>query len=370
MRASLFSVKGGDTVQVMKTAESLQHLGVHVDTKLCSDKRLHYGDYDLIHFFNIRHPADMLFHIEQSKLPYLISTIYVNYARPPGRSRKGIKDGILNLFPSDAQEYIKTMGKSILNGENIVSGNYLWKGHKRSVKWILSNAAMLLPNSNNEYQRLLIAYQVEKKYSVIPNGADTALFNFGNGESRLKENNMVLCVARIELIKNQLNLIKALNGTSMQLYCIGDPAPNHQAYYNECKRIAGSNIHFLNAMPQEDLVTYYRKAKVHVLPSWFETTGLASIEALYCGCNIVVTNYGDTSEYFDPANCFFCDPGSTGSIRNAVVKAAAMDVSTEYIESVRLKYNWQLAAEKTLIAYKQVTGNQRSITDNKQKAIG
>jgi len=365
-RGSLFSVRGGDTVQVTKTAEALQQSGVTVDIRLCNEKKIDYSGYDLIHFFNIRHPADMLFHIEKSKLPYVISTIYVNYAKPPNRKSSGLKDGILNLFGSDAQEYIKTMGKSILNGEKIVSGNYVWKGHKRSVRWILSNAAWLLPNSENEYKRLLNAYQIEKKYSVIPNGADTSLFNYNSDELRMKDSNMVLCVARIELLKNQLSLIKALNGTDFQLYCIGDPAPNHMAYYNECKRIAKENIHFLNAMPQEELVNYYRRAKVHVLPSWFETTGLSSLEALYCGCNIVVTNYGDTVEYYDPATCFYCDPGSIESIREAVQKAAISETQTAYVESVSARYNWQQAAEKTLKAYKQVIGNMEVAISNKQ----
>ena len=364
-RTSLFRVRGGDTVQVTKTAEALQRSGVYVDVRLCDEKNINYSDYDLIHFFNIRHPADMLFHIEKSKLPYVISTIYVDYARPGSRKSSGVKDGILNLFSSDGQEYIKTLGKSIFNGEKIMSGNYLWKGHKRSVQRILSNAAWLLPNSESEYKRLLSAYRVEKKYSVIPNGADTSLFKYQKEELAMKDSLMVLCVARVELLKNQLNLIRALNGSVFQLYLIGDPAPNHKGYYNECKRISKSNIHFIDAMPQEELIKYYKKAKVHVLPSWFETTGLSSLEALYCGCNIVVTNYGDTADYYDPAACFFCDPGSADSIRDAVEKAAAVETNTKYVEAVSAQYNWEKAAEKTLMAYQQMmrTNRQQAISN-------
>ncbi len=351
-RASLHSVKGGDTVQLTKTAEALQQAGVIVDSRPCNDKHIDYANYQLIHFFNIRHPADMLFHIRQSKLPYVISTIYVDYAKPRERRTRGVKDRVLNMFSTHAQEYIKTVSKSIVNGEKIISGNYIWKGHKNSVQWILQHAAMLLPNSENEYKRLMSAYGIEKRYSVIPNGADLQLFN-NNGLVK-RQANMVLCVARIELIKNQLNLIMALNDSPLELYLIGDPAPNHIAYYNECKRMAKANIHFLNAMPQEELVNYYRKARVHVLPSWFETTGLASLEALYCGCNIVVTKYGDTADYFDPQHCFYCEPGDIDSIRNAVEMAAAHEPDINYANSISSKYNWQQAATKTLEAYQQV----------------
>ncbi len=363
-RASLFTVRGGDSIQVLKTAETLQKSGVSIDIKLCNEKITDYSKYDLIHFFNITHPADMMLHIKKSNLPYVVSTIYVDYANPRTRKSKGLRDHILNLFNSNAQEYIKTMGKSILKGEKIISANYIWMGHKRSVKWVLQNASIILPNSESEYKRLFSAYGIEKKYFVIPNGADVETFNYKTEDISLKDRNMVLCVARIEQRKNQLNLIKALNNTPFQVFLLGNPAPNHISYYNECKKISGPNIHFIKAIPQEELAKYYTQAKVHVLPSWFETTGLSSLEALYSGCNIVLTKYGDTKDYFDPKYCFYCDPASVSSIREAVKKAADADLNTEYIDTVRLKYNWKKAAEKTLIAYRQLTLNTAKGTVN------
>lgn len=352
-RASLFTIKGGDTIQIQKTAEALQKLGAIIDIKLSNEKNIDYRKYSLIHFFNIIRPADMLLHIKKSNLPYVISTIYVDYANPAAQKTKGVRDGALNLFTSDTQEYIKTIGKSILQREKIISGNYIWKGHKASVKWALKNAAELLPNSESEYKRLLASYGIEKKYTVIPNAADVEIFNYKKEDIQAKDRNMILCVARIELRKNQLNLIKALNDTNFQLYLIGNPAPNHIAYYKECKKISKPNVHFIDAVTQHELVHYYKKAKVHVLPSWFETTGLASLEALFCGCNIVVTKYGDTRDYFDANDFIYCDPGSVASIREAVVKAAGHEISAKHIDNAMGRYTWQNAAEKTFSVYKK-----------------
>jgi len=350
-RASLFTIKGGDSIQILKTAESLQKAGIDVDIRLCNEQ-IDYSRYALIHFFNIR-PADMMLHIKQSNLPYVISTIYVDYAKPVKQQTKGIRDFVLNLFSSDAQEYIKTVAKAVLQRQKIISRNYIFMGHKRSVRWTLKHAAELLPNSESEYKRLLVSYGIEKNYSVIPNAADINIFNYNQEDISMKDPNMVLCVARIELRKNQLNLIKALNDTAFQLYIIGDPAPNHMGYYNECKKMSRPNIHFINALTQQELVQYYKMAKVHVLPSWFETTGLASLEALFCGCNIVVTAYGDTRDYFDTKDFFYCDPGSVTSIKEAVEKAAAHTINTKHIDNAMAKYNWQRTAEKTLSAYKK-----------------
>ncbi|MGC4059024.1 MAG: hypothetical protein QM743_13050 [Chitinophagaceae bacterium] len=56
---------------------------------------------------------------------------------------------------------------------------------------------------------------------------------------------MVMCVARIEGRKNQLNVIRALKGTDFQLYIVGKAAPNHQKYLEQCRQEAGPNVHFI-----------------------------------------------------------------------------------------------------------------------------
>ena len=60
-----------------------------------------------------------------------------------------------------------------------------------------------------------------------------------------KDDKLILCVARIEGIKNQLNLIRALSGTNFHLLIIGSHSKNHKSYYEQCKAEAGSNIEFL-----------------------------------------------------------------------------------------------------------------------------
>ena len=119
-----------------------------------------------------------------------------------------------------------------------------------------------------------------------------------NNSKYKKFENSILCVGQITPVKNHLNLIQALNGTKYNVYIIGSPTLNATYYYNKCLEIASDNIHFISKLKQEELSVIYSKAKVHVLASWFETTGLVSLEASYLGCNIVITNKGDQMEYF------------------------------------------------------------------------
>ena len=110
---------------------------------------------------------------------------------------------------------------------------------------------------------------------------------------------------------------------------------------------------FIEHLPQAGLIKYYRQAKVHALPSWFETTGLSSLEAAAMGCNVVISDKGDTKEYFEE-KAFYCDPRSPESIYDAVEKASGHPYNDLLRKKIIASYTWQQAAIQTLIAYKQV----------------
>lgn len=355
-RASLFTNQGGDTIQVMQTAKWLRKIGVEVDIRLCNEK-IPYKNYDLLHFFNMIRPADILYHIRKSGRPYVISTIFVDYHEYDQSVRKGLSGFIFRVLPSGLTEYLKVIARYFANGEKIVSPEYIFLGHYRSMKKIISNAVLLLPNSEHEYKRLSKQFGISKPYRVIPNAIDQTIFN-GFTENQ-KEQKTVVCVGRLEGLKNQINLIRALNHTAYRLYLIGAASANQSKYYAQCRRVSASNIFFVDTIPQQELVDYYRRARVHVLPSWFETTGLSSLEAAAMGCNIVVSDKGDVRDYFGDL-AFYCDPGSPDSIREAIDQAANAPLRQALSDKVRKEFTWEVAAEKTAAAYRDVLSNNKS----------
>jgi glycosyltransferase involved in cell wall biosynthesis len=347
-RSTLLTATGGDTIQVNKTVSQLTKYGVIAHIRLTNDP-IDYAEYDLLHFFNITRPADIYYHIRKARKPFVVSPILINYSQYDKLYRRTAARLLFRFTSTDCNEYLKTMARWLVKKDCLRTLSYIWRGQRRSINAIIRSSSLLLPNSIMEQEQLASRYY-DGDYKVIPNGIDPSLFTFDR--SIPKDPLMVLCVARIEGIKNQLNLIKALNGTPYKLILIGAPAPNQLAYYQACRSIAGPNISFIPHLPQEELLHWYQQAKVHVLPSWFETCGLASLEAGAMGCNIVITDKGYTREYFEDY-AFYCDPASPESIRHAVEKAANAPVPDQLRNKIIHNYTWQKAAEKTLAAYKQ-----------------
>lgn len=349
-RSSLFAAKGGDTIQMQETARHLKKWNVDVDIRL-TDEKINYDEYDLLHFFNLTRPADILFHIIKSTTPFVVTPLLIDYSEFDQHYRKGISGKIFQYLSPSQIEYFKSIARFIKGQEKIRSFSYLIKGYNYSIKYILVKAAMVLPNSEMEYQNLVWLYSLSPSFSIIPNGIDTDLFS--STVNQEKDPNLILSVARIEGLKNQLNLIKAVNNSRFQLFIIGNAAINQTDYYKKCKKIASPNIHFIDYLPQQELIQYYQKAKVHILPSWFETCGLSTLEAASLGCNVVITNRGYASEYCN-GHAFYCDPSSPVSIREAIEKASKDNGNKSFREKIFANYTWKNTAQKTFDAYKKI----------------
>ncbi|MES2688976.1 MAG: glycosyltransferase family 4 protein, partial [Bacteroidota bacterium] len=349
-RPNLFTEPGGDTTQLLSTAKYLEKLGVHVDFGITASG-IDYNRYDLIHFFNIIDPEDILGHLLKTGKPSVLSSIYVNYREFDKLYRTGLVGCLSRFLPYHTIEYLKTLLKFLLKGEKVSSYRYFLWGNKKSIRYILKRVGHILPNSESELGRLKKSFGKLPPATVVVNAIDRDIFFDRDKQPHVKEG--VLCVARIEGNKNQLNLIRAFRKLPYRLTIVGKASANQKKYYDQCRKEAGDNVLFIDQMSQNELVGYYRQAKVHVLPSWFETTGLSSLEAAAMGCNIVVTDKGDVKEYFG-AFAFYCDPADSNSIADAVTKAMEQATNPLLSEYVLNNYIWEKTATQTLAAYKKV----------------
>ena len=125
-------------------------------------------------------------------------------------------------------------------------------------------------------------------------------------------------------MKNQLNLVKALkNNPEIPIVFVGKNFGDK--YYHTLKKYAEKrgNVFIFDEIPHEKMAELYKKAKVHVLPSFIETTGLVTLEALINDVQIVTSDekYCPIQYYHFDEFGFQCNPYDIKSIKKAILEA-------------------------------------------------
>jgi len=367
-RPDAFDVFGGDSVQMMKTAEYLRKLGVQVDISL--DLAPNVREYDIVHLMNLTRVSfthAQLRNAKRQKKKVALSPVYWNtgnvislYAR----------ETVLELLrPSSLANLGKACLKS-LRSKMLLNEISELTYNKKLASTVLSETDCLLPNSIAEMQIIRHDFEEvfgarERKISVVPNGVDANVFLNASSKPFIDKHgvdNFVLNVGRFSYRKNQLSLIRALKGTGIPVVFIGESSTGtyyrikdtvDNLYYMKCKREADSSFRFLPSVPHDKLAGAYAASKAFVLPSLYETPGLSALEAALCGSNICVTVGGSTREYFSNL-VTYCNPYEPNSIRNAVLRAYEMPKTSTLREHVLRNFTWDKTAEATLEAYKNV----------------
>jgi D-inositol-3-phosphate glycosyltransferase len=142
------------------------------------------------------------------------------------------------------------------------------------------------------------------RISVVPCGVDTGQFTPGDKWTARQliglpaEDPVVLYVGRIERLKGIDLLVRAasLVESCFQLVILGGDAKDAERKHElvELARDLGvcQRIHFIDAVPHEELPLYYRAADVCVVPSYYESFGLVAVEAMACGVPVVASRVG------------------------------------------------------------------------------
>ncbi len=327
-RPDLLVLPAGDTVQLLETRHWLGRLGIEVEYS--SDRSPDLGGYDLVHLFNLTRVAETAAQAENAARqgkPFVLSTIYWNP-----------EEYIMHEEPRQRDWLLK-----------------FWRQDNPARRKVAASASMLLPNAVAEARLVQEDLGVSTSWQVTPNGADPAFSRARPDEfvARVGLSDFILCCARISPRKNQLALVRATRGLGAPVVFIG--SVNDPFYLEACKRESDSCHRFLGYMPQSEIASAYAAAKVHALASWFETPGLASLEAAAAGCNIVSTDRGTAREYFGDL-AWYCDPADLPSVREAVMAAYDAPRNPALSALVKDRYTWEHAARAALAAYRRVLG--------------
>lgn len=357
-RTNLYSAPGGDLIQILKTKEFLEKLGVIVHISLEFEPDL--SSYDIVHLFNLMDPQDIYLQCMNAKKQnkkVVLSTIYGLYTEYERKARGGFAQKVANILSPYQIGYLKILLRHY-HEKRFHSGakNMLFKGYYRLMKEITKNTDVFLPNSVSEMNRVAKEFKLKNyQFNAVPNAIDKNVFNYlkNTEDNKFKKyKDCIVCAARIEGRKSTLNLVRAVKQTNHTLVLVGNTSKNQTEYVNQVKAELSDKVIFLGAISHEELKELLEVAKVHALISWMETPGLSSLEAAVMGCNIVITKKGDTEEYFEDY-AFYCEPDDIESIKNAIEKAYNSKVNPRLKEKILHNYTWEQAAEITLDGYKK-----------------
>lgn len=141
--------------------------------------------------------------------------------------------------------------------------------------------------------------------ATVYNGVNPAKFAYS-----AEHEDYLLFAGRITPEKGVKEAVDIAKQTNRRLFIIGPISEINQEYFNQyVKPELNDKILYLGFMEQEQLVKYYQKAAVMLMPiQWEEPFGLTMIEAMACGTPVVALRRGSIPEVMvDGKTGYICD---------------------------------------------------------------
>ncbi len=174
----------------------------------------------------------------------------------------------------------------------------------------------------------------------------------------------MLFVGTVEPRKNVPTLLSAFQQVldhyhpEVDLVLAGSPGWLTDEVYALANRLGlTGRVHFLGRVSDEELVWLYNGARLLVLPSFYEGFGLPPLEAMACGCPVVVSNVSSLPEVVGDAG-LLVDPQDADALAVAIWRLLSDAALREEMVAKGLKraacFSWTRAARETLELYRRV----------------
>ena len=227
-----------------------------------------------------------------------------------------------------------------------------------------------LVTASSIFETMLIAdtYKIdENKIKKITPGVDRKIFI---PDLSVEKENIILSIGRIQEQKGQLQTIEFLNNfkkiqNDFKCYFIGGPSGKHgNEYLHELKQTIkdfnlDKHVEFLGDLPQTEIIELFKKAKLLIHTSKFETFGLVAIEANTMGVPVLTANNGSLMEIIENNKNGYLSENLIDSNVNNFVNNLFNNV-TKYEEThlscieKSKKYDWMKTANELESLYQQL----------------
>ena len=368
-RSNLWSKPGGDSIQISSLAKGLREIGHGVEIDLSINRRL--DNFDLVHCFNIsriQETYQQVLNAERQAKHFVLTPIFQNLTEYNLRGRYGLGGYFAARLSYETAEQLRNTYLWLRKESSHDACKSIWQdGYLHAVRHVLNNAQGIIHNSsleNNEIQHFFKPFR-KAPYTKIPVGMDLKELDQSDLSfcQQLGIKNYVLCVGRIEDLKNQHRIIQALKrAPHLPLVFIGFPNPNHRSYVRQFMSMVRGrrNTFWFKDLDRKSILSAIRGARVHILASFFETTGLANLEAAYLETSVVSTNQGYCQEIFGKyAN--YCDPFNENSILKATLEAWTTKPVPDTRNWIKNRFCYKVCALKHVNFYEKMRSQTKDV---------
>lgn len=245
----------------------------------------------------------------------------------------------------------------------------IWRWHK----WYFHQCdAIVMPTESVQIDLERRLKAVVRRAFVIPTGIDYARFADGPsaGARRkygLEGGKLVLTVGRTAWEKNLETLIEAAAIISRSrddvTFAVAGRGPALEHFRAQASRRGlDSVVRFLGFVPDDDLPSLYREADAFLLPSTFETQGIALLEAMAAGLAVAAADTGGPTHFVRSGENGFLFEG-----KDARKCAAAVLEATEASPQLRTRaretaarFSIQSQTKALVAAYEDVLASRKA----------
>jgi glycosyltransferase involved in cell wall biosynthesis len=322
---------GGVEVQMRCLARELRALGVDVDL-FDPWERYDLSQYDFFHLFG-SHVGTYHLGRAMHSLGMRLLVTPVFYSRQPAAR----------------------VAAMVAAAGHLRKRGGFWTEHM-FCKELCEMAECVLPNTSDELEMIARGFGVRREAMIeIPNGVEERFYHAAPDlfEQQFGLRDFVLYVGHIGWgRKNVLPFVKTLVELKLPAVLVGPVIQNE--YSRKCQALiqAVDHIKLVPGLPADSpfLESAYAACDTLILPSMYETPGIAALEAGLAGAKVCITQFGGTREYFgDLAE--YLDPRSESSIADALTRSMAKPKDSRLREHIHGTYLWSHAGKRLADAY-------------------
>ena len=220
-------------------------------------------------------------------------------------------------------------------------------------------ADAILTDSEFSRREILRVYEVSPdKVHIIYLGVDHTKFRRLEDLSKFRERyslpaNFLLFVGDIHPRRNLGRVIDSLqrvSGENIELVVIGRPIDLPAGWKKP-------DVRYLGYVPDSDLPLFYNAARALVYPSFYEGFGFPVVEAMACGCPVIVSR-GTACEETAGSAGITVDPASVQAIAEAITGLLQNQDLAERYRAAGLKraaeFDWHKTARQTFEVYSKI----------------